>query len=111
MTGPPSSTTAASSWASASATESGGSSSRPSTGHPSGPVLHDHILTLTQELFGAGSVEVLWKLAAAVTDSVADADALLESYSEERTSLINCRVQPVTDLAERFQTARPHRRL
>ena len=52
-----------------------------------------------------------WKLAAAVTHPAADADALLESYSEERTSLIGRRVQPVTDLAERFQTARPHRRV
>ena len=46
-----------------------------------------------------------------MTDPAADADALLESYSEERTSLIGRRVQPVTDLAERFQTARPHRRV
>jgi 2-polyprenyl-6-methoxyphenol hydroxylase-like FAD-dependent oxidoreductase len=126
--------------------------------HLSGPALHDHIVDVAQELFGPGSVEVLWssvyhkhercaprfrhgritlagdaghlnspaggqgmnsgiqdahnlawKLAAAVTNP--DADALLESYSEERTSLIRRRVQPVTDLAERFQTARPHRRV
>lgn len=126
----------------------------------SGPVLHAHIVGLAQELFGTGTVEVLWhsiyhkhercahrfrrgrvtlagdaghlnspaggqgmnsgiqdahnlvwKLAAAVTHPAADADALLESYSEERTSLIGRRVQPVTDLAERFQTARPHRRV
>ncbi len=128
--------------------------------HLSGPGLHDHIVDLAQELFGPGSVEVLWrniyhkhercaprfrhgritlagdaghlnspaggqgmnsgiqdahnlawKLAAAVTNPAADAEALLESYSEERTSLIGRRVQPVTDLAERFQTARPHRRV
>ncbi|MGH3569169.1 MAG: FAD-dependent monooxygenase [Pseudonocardia sp.] len=54
---------------------------------------------------------LVWKLAAAVAAPGADADALLESYSEERTSLIRRRVQPVTDLAERFQTARPHRRV
>ncbi len=54
---------------------------------------------------------LVWKLAAALTDRSADADALLESYSQERTSLIGRRVQPVTDLAERFQTARPHRRV
>jgi 3-(3-hydroxy-phenyl)propionate hydroxylase len=54
---------------------------------------------------------LVWKLAAAVTDPGADADALLESYSEERTSLIRRLVQPATDLAERFQTARPHRRV
>jgi hypothetical protein len=52
-----------------------------------------------------------WKLAAAVTNFAADTEALLESYSEERTSVIDRRVQPVTDLTERFQTARPHRRV
>jgi 3-(3-hydroxy-phenyl)propionate hydroxylase len=52
-----------------------------------------------------------WKLAAAVTNPDADTEALLESYSEERTSLIVRRVQPMTDVAERFQTARPHRRV
>ena len=52
-----------------------------------------------------------WKLAAAVTNPDADTEALLESYSEERTSLIVRRVQPMTDIAERFQTARPHRRV
>jgi 2-polyprenyl-6-methoxyphenol hydroxylase-like FAD-dependent oxidoreductase len=127
----------------------------------SGLVLDDHIITLAQELFGTGPVEVLWrsiyhkhercadggfhydritlagdaghlnspaggqgmnsgvqdahnlawKLAAAVTHPAADATALLESYSQERTSLIGRRVQPATDLAERFQTARPHRRV
>ncbi len=128
--------------------------------HLSGPDLDDHIVTLAQELFGPGPVEVLWrsiyhkhercaprfrhgritlagdaghlnspaggqgmnsgiqdahnlawKLAATLTCPDADTDALLESYSEERTSLIGRRVQPVTDLAERFQTARPHRRV
>ena len=126
----------------------------------SGSDLTHHIVKRAQELFGSGSVEVLWhsvyhkhersahrfrdgritiagdaghlnspaggqgmnsgvqdahnlawKLATAVTEPSTDADALLESYSEERTSLISRRVQPVTDLAERFQTARPHRRL
>jgi 2-polyprenyl-6-methoxyphenol hydroxylase-like FAD-dependent oxidoreductase len=126
----------------------------------SGPALHDHIVNLAQELFGPGSVEVIWysvyhkhersaarfrhgrvtlagdaghlnspaggqgmnagiqdahnlawKLATAVTHPGADADALLESYSEERTSLIGRTVQPVTDIAERFQTARPYRRI
>jgi 2-polyprenyl-6-methoxyphenol hydroxylase-like FAD-dependent oxidoreductase len=46
-----------------------------------------------------------WKLAAAVTNPTADADALLESYSKERTSLITRRVQPVTDLAD---DSKPH---
>ncbi|MGH3914333.1 MAG: FAD-dependent monooxygenase [Pseudonocardiaceae bacterium] len=126
----------------------------------SGPALHDHIIDLTQELFGPGSVEVIWrsvyhkhkrcahrfrygriilagdaghlnspaggqgmnsgiqdahnmawKLSAAATDPTADADALLESYSAERTSLIGRRVQSFTDIAERFQTARPHHRV
>jgi hypothetical protein len=36
---------------------------------------------------------------------------LLDSYSQERTTLIGHQVQPITDLAERFQTARPHRRV
>jgi hypothetical protein len=52
-----------------------------------------------------------WKLAAAATDPTADADALLESYSAERTRLISRAVLPFTDLTERFQTARPHRRI
>jgi hypothetical protein len=52
-----------------------------------------------------------WKLAAAVRDPGAHADALLESYSEERTSLVGRFVQPMTDALERFQTARPHRRI
>jgi 2-polyprenyl-6-methoxyphenol hydroxylase-like FAD-dependent oxidoreductase len=52
-----------------------------------------------------------WKLAAAVRDPGAHADALLESYSEERTSLVGRYVQPMTDVLERFQTARPHRRV
>lgn len=126
----------------------------------SGLERHDHIVDLAQQLFGPGSVEVIWdstyhkhqrcahrfrhgrillagdaghlnspaggqgmnsgiqdahnlvwKLTAALTDPAADADTLLESYSAERTSLIRRRVQPVTDLAERFQTARPHRRV
>ena len=54
---------------------------------------------------------LVWKLAAAAAHPAADSDALLESYSEERTSLIRRHVQPATDLAERFQTARPHRRV
>jgi 2-polyprenyl-6-methoxyphenol hydroxylase-like FAD-dependent oxidoreductase len=126
----------------------------------SGPLLNGHIVNLAQELFGPGSVEVIWcsvyhkhersasrfshgritlagdaghlnspaggqgmnagiqdahnlawKLATAVTHPGADADALVESYSQERTSLIGRTVQPVTDIAERFQTARPHRRI
>ncbi|OLT02305.1 hypothetical protein BJF90_29565 [Pseudonocardia sp. CNS-004] len=125
-----------------------------------GPAVHDHIVALAEELFGAGPVEVIWhsvyrkherraprfrygrvllagdaahlnspaggqgmnsgiqdahnlawKLAAAVRDPGAHADALLESYSEERTSLVGRFVQPMTDVLERFQTARPHRRI
>lgn len=52
-----------------------------------------------------------WKLAAAVRDPGVHGDALLESYSEERTSLVGRFVQPMTDVLERYQTARPHRRI
>lgn len=126
----------------------------------SGPALDEHIVDLAQNLFGPGSVKILWrsiyhkhercaprfryeriilagdaghlnspaggqgmnsgiqdahnlvwKLATALNNPAADAEVLLDSYSEERTALIGRQVQPVTDLAERFQTARPHRRV
>ncbi|WP_082681384.1 FAD-dependent monooxygenase [Nocardia jinanensis] len=52
-----------------------------------------------------------WKLARCVLTHVVDSDALLDSYAEERRSLIRRRVLPATDVAERFQAARPHRRI
>jgi 2-polyprenyl-6-methoxyphenol hydroxylase-like FAD-dependent oxidoreductase len=125
-----------------------------------GQALHDHIIELAEQLFGPGSVEVIWrstyhkhqrcahrfrhgrvtlagdaghlnspaggqgmnsgiqdahnlawKLAATLTHPAADTEALLESYSEERTSLVRRRVLPMTHIVERFQTARPHRRV
>jgi 2-polyprenyl-6-methoxyphenol hydroxylase-like FAD-dependent oxidoreductase len=48
-----------------------------------------------------------WKLASAITAPDVDADSLLESYSQERISLVTRTVQPVTDLAEHFQTVSP----
>lgn len=52
-----------------------------------------------------------WKLARCTVDTAVDRDALLGSYAEERRSLVRRRVLPATDIAERFQAARPHRRI
>lgn len=52
-----------------------------------------------------------WKLARCIVDPTVDRDALLDSYAEERRSLVKRRILPATDVAERFQAARPHRRI
>ncbi|MEV3963342.1 FAD-dependent monooxygenase [Nocardia sp. NPDC050193] len=52
-----------------------------------------------------------WKLARCTFDTAVDRDALLGSYAEERRSLVRRRILPTTDAAERFQAARPHRRI
>ena len=48
-----------------------------------------------------------WKLAAAVLETDADVDGLLESYSQERHFQVAHMVQPLSDVAEHFQTAPP----